>query len=128
MPVTIGGFVPSNSFTVLSSAARTATPNDNEYQTSGHRFLTLVTDVTAIVTAPSITVSVLGVDRTSGKTYSILVGVAITAVGTQVLKIGPGLTAAANAVANDILPSTFRIVSTHGNSNSITYSIGAILA
>lgn len=122
------GPIPGGTFTVLPSAARTAAPDTQEFTTSGHQYLTLVIDATAITATPSITVTVLGVDPVSGKTFTVLAGVAITAVGTQVLRIGPGLTAAANSVANDVLPGRFRISVAHGDADSITYSIGALAA
>lgn len=113
---------------VLPSAARTAAPDTQEYEAQGPaRGLHLVIDVTAIVTAPSITVTIAGVDRVSGKTYTILASAAITATGTTVLKVGPGLTAAANSVANDFIPPIFRVSVSHANGNSITYSIAGQL-
>jgi hypothetical protein len=111
--------------TVLPSAARTATPDTFEYEFSRTpHSVVLVTDATAIAATPSVTVSLLGVDRASGKTWTILAGAAITAVSTQVLKVGPGLTAAANSVANDVIPPVLRISAVHGDADSITYSIG----
>lgn len=113
--------------TVLASAARTATPDTQEYEVAGFSGLHLIVDVTAIVTTPSITVTILGVDRTSGQTYTILASAAITTVSTTVLKVGAGLTAAANSVANDVLPPIIRISVAHGDADSITYSVGAML-
>jgi hypothetical protein len=45
-------------------------------------------------------------------------------VATTVLKVGPGLTAAANLVANDMIPSIWRVIVTHGDTDSATYSVG----
>lgn len=119
-----GGAVGRN---LLPSAARTATPDTQEIELSGGdiRGVVIFTDVTAITDTPSITVNVLGVDRTSGKTWPILAGAALTSVSTQALRIGPGLTAAANSVANDLLPPVFRINVVHGDADSITYSVAA---
>ncbi|MFI9817578.1 hypothetical protein [Saccharothrix variisporea] len=116
-------------FAVLPSAARTASPDTYEFDASRARAngLHLIIDVTAITATPSVTVTVQGVDRVSGKTYTILQSAAITATGTTVLKIGPGLTAAANLVANDLLPPVFRIVAAHGDADSATYSIAGQL-
>lgn len=115
-------------FIVLPSAARTAAPNDQQF-VAGNRYrgITVVIDVTAIVTAPSITVTVNAVDRASGKAYALLASTAITTVSTTVLQIDPALTAAANSKASASLPSTIRVTVTHANGNSITYSIGASL-
>ncbi|HEU5160335.1 MAG TPA: hypothetical protein VFU43_25275 [Streptosporangiaceae bacterium] len=130
MPNQLHGFVTSNAFEVLPPVARTVAPDTHEYQTSGHRFLTLVVDVTAITATPGITVSVLGVDRASGKTWTVLTGaqlVAVTGATPQTLRVGPGLVASANAVANEVLPSTFRISVAHADADSITYSVGALV-
>lgn len=113
--------------TVLASAARTATPDTQELEVAGYRGLHLTIDVTAVDATPSVTVTILGVDRVSGKTYTILASAAITGVSTTILKVGPGLTAAANLVANDVLPPVIRISAAHADADSITYSIGASL-
>lgn len=117
-------------FTVLASAARTATPDTQEFELVGHSAsgLHVVIDVTAVTLTPSVTVNVSGVDRVSGKTYTLIESAAITAIGTTVLKVGPGLTAAANTVANDIVPSVIRVTATHADADSITYSVGAHLS
>lgn len=115
--------------TVLPSAARTATPaNTNEYILTGKfRGLIVVVDVTAVTSTPSTVISIQGVDRVSGKTYAILDSAALVATGTTVLRVGAGLTAAANLVANDLVPPFIRIVATHGNANSMTYSVSAMI-
>jgi hypothetical protein len=115
--------------TLFPSSARTATPaavnfEDNTQRRQGGHF---IVDVTAIGPAPTITVTIEAFDIASGKWYALLTSAAITAVGTTVLKIYPGVTPAANAAASDILPPTWRMRVTHGNSDSITYSIGARL-
>lgn len=68
-------------------------------------------DITAISgTTPSLTVTVQGKDPVSGKYYTLLASAALNATGTTVLRIYPGLTAAANLTASDILPTDFRII------------------
>lgn len=113
--------------TVLASGARTATPADVELQNAGARGVVLVIDVTAYTATGSLTVTLKGKDPLSGKVYTLLASAAINAVGTTVLKVYPGLTAAANAVANDHLPKTWVVSAVHGNAVSLTYSIGALL-
>lgn len=119
-------------FEVLPSAARTTDPDPQEFELAGRGYeytggLVLVIDATAVTATPALTVTVSGVDRVSGKLYTILASVAIATAVTTVLKIGPGLTAAANTVANDRLPPVFRVTCTHGDADSITYSIGGML-
>jgi len=112
---------------VYASAARTAEPDTQEFEAAGYRGLHLIIDVTAVTDTPSIVATILGVDRASGKTYTILASAAITATGTTVLRVGQSLTAATNLVANDILPPIFRIRVTHADADSITYTVGAML-
>lgn len=112
-------------FTVLPSAARTASPADTDFIVAGvdYRGAIFVIDATAVTLTPAVTVTIQGFDPTSGKTWNILASTAIASVSTTILKIGPGLTAAANAAANDFLPPSFRVDVSHGDADSITYSI-----
>lgn len=115
-------------FGVLPSAARTATPDTQEFDLpAGYSGLALVVDVTAVTATPSVTVKIEGVDRTSGKTWEILTGTAVTATGTSVLRVHPALTASAGATAKDVLPPVVRITATHLDADSITYSVAAHL-
>ena len=117
----------SQEVTVLPSAARTATPTPVTLATGYARGAHVVVDVTAIVTAPSITVVLEQQDATSGKWYPLLQSAAITTVSTVVLKVYPGLPVAANVSQNDLLTETLRVSVNHGNANSITYSVSAHL-
>lgn len=84
-------------------------------------------NVTAIGAAPSITPTIQGLDPVFNVWYNILVGSAIAATGYTVLKVFPGATPVANAVANDYLPATWRINIAVANADSITYAISAFL-
>lgn len=110
---------------VLASAARTASIDSADFRNPSGRGLALVIDVTAIAATPSITVTIQGKDPVSGKYYTLLASAAITTVSTTVLRVYPGLTAAANLAANDVLPEIWRASVAHGDADSITYSIGA---
>lgn len=112
-------------YDVYASAARTATPDTVELEVGGHRGMHMVIDCTAATGSPSVVFTIQGVDRTSGKVYTILASAAITGTGTTVLRVGPGLTAAGNTIANDLLPPIVRILATHTGADSITYSVGA---
>jgi hypothetical protein len=90
-------------------------------------FLHVIIDVTAVTATPALTVRIQGKDPASGKYYDILVSTAIATAITTVLKVGPGLTAAANLVANDMIPAVWRVTVTHGDTDSATYSVGASL-
>jgi hypothetical protein len=108
--------------TIYSSAARTATPTAVEVNTRRFKSVVLVLDVTAIVTAPSIVVTIDRKDNTSGKYINILTGAAVTTVSTNTYRFGLGAPVTANVSANEPLPGIMRITVTHGNGNSITYS------
>lgn len=117
-----------NNFNVaaLASTSRIATTNSNDLKNSGHKGCHIVIDVT-VDGGGGLTPKIQGKDAVSGKYYDILVGSAISAVGTTVLKVYPALTASANLIANDIVPPDFRIVVTHSDANAMTYSVGVSL-
>lgn len=113
---------------ILPLAARTASPDpsddfDNQYY-SGIR---VVVDVTAINLTPSITVTIEGKDKLSGKYFTLLESAAITNTGTTVLLVYPGIVEAANLKASNVLGSVWRIRVTHGDGDSITYSVNSEL-
>lgn len=113
--------------TVFSSAARTGTPTPFDGVNYNAVGLHLVIDCTSVTSSPSVTFTIQGGDAVSGKYYTVLASAAIVGTGTTILRVYPGLTAAGNLVASDILPRTWRVIATHGNSDSITYSVGASL-
>ena len=107
----------------FSSAARTASPTDASVDTVGARALAVVIDVTATSATPSVTFNVRGDDPVSGQNWLLLDSTAITGTGTTILKIGPGLTASANSVANEHIPPKVLIDPVHADADSITYSV-----
>ena len=113
--------------TIHDSKARTADPTVVDQSNAGCRGLHLIIDVTAVDATPSVVFTIKGKDPVSGKVWTILASAAIVATGTTVLKVYPGLTAAANAAANDILPPTWQVTAVHGDADSITYTVTAQL-
>lgn len=77
-------------------------------------------------TAGSVTPHIQGKDPVSGVYYDLLVGTALTATGTTVLKVYPGIAATANAAASDLLPQVWR-VQLVGSSANMVLSVGANL-
>lgn len=110
--------------TAFESEARTATVSSADITNFSGCGITVVLDVTAKGTAPSITLKIEQKDPASGKYVALLTSAAVTTVTTGVYKVYPGLTAAANVTVNGILGRTFRITMTHSNADSITYSVG----
>lgn len=105
----------------------TATTADHNVDfTTSTRGGFVVINVSADPAAASVTFTVQGLDPASTATWTILQSVAVTGVGTTVLRIHPNLTAAANTITNDILPQAVRVNCNHVDTDSITYSIGFI--
>ena len=122
-------------FTVLSSAARTATTSSSDYTNLSENlnvrgaYITL--DVTAISGSPSIVLSIQAKDYTSGKYESVLTAsAAVVGTGTHTYLVYPGAGSAAADVTQSVsfpLPPMWRITVTHANTNTITYSVNALL-
>lgn len=109
----------------LTSGARSATQTQGDQTNPGAKGIAVTIDVT-VWASGSITPEIDVKDPVSGKYIPLLTGAAIVAVSTVVLRVYPGLTAAANLVANDVLWRTFRVKVTASGS-SITYSVGYVL-
>ena len=117
----------NNSVRLLASAARTATVATADQPNPENRGVVVIIDVTASAATPSVVATIQGKDEVSGQYYTILASAAITGTETRVLRVFPGATAATNLVANDVLPSTWRVNLVHADTDSITYSVGAQL-
>lgn len=111
---------------IYASAARTATPTAVTRRVDRYRGCVVLIDVTAITSTPSVTPKIEGV-MSSGAVYPLLTGAAITATGQVALNVCPGITAASNVAAADVLPQNIKVTLTHGNANSMTYSVDLVL-
>lgn len=120
-----------SSLTILESAARTATPTDASLTISNTgeftRVITdvhIVIDVTAAPVTPSVQPALQGFDSLSGKWYDLIDAItAITAVGTTAIKYGENTAVVANNANQGFIPVEFRLVLTHADADSITYSV-----
>ena len=112
---------------LLNSAVRAATLNGVDRLNRSARGIALIVDVTVVPGVDTVTPKIQGKDPASGKYYDILVGAAIVAVSTVVLRVYPGLIAAANLTVSDILPRDWRLVMTHSAGSNFTYSVGGQL-
>jgi len=99
--------------TILPLLARTAAVDVDILNEAGRKYLHLTIDVTLDPASASITPTIRGKDPVSGKYYDILVGAAIVATGTVILKIGPSLIAASTLVANDFIPRSWNFQLIH---------------
>lgn len=116
---------------ILSSAARTATVNSAKIFTPNVENVIIFVDVTVVPgSAPSTTIDIM-VDSPwpssspQADQFSILTSAAIVAVGNTILYAGPGIEAAANVATSKPVPAEWSVKATHGNANSMTYSISA---
>lgn len=89
--------------------------------------LRVVINTTAITgTTPTLTVTIQLVDQVSGAVINLLASTAISATGTTVLKVAPGLAASANAVAQDYAGPFIQIQAVVGGTGpSVTATISA---
>lgn len=107
---------------LLASAARTTTQTGADTTNYNAKGIKVYLSVTSAGTG-SITVSIQAKDP-AGVYYTLLTGAAVTTNSTNTYTIYPGMTVAANVSASDVLSRVFRVVVTHNNANSITYSVG----
>lgn len=115
--------------TALASAARTVTTSSPDITNYNGDGAIVILRVSAITTAPSLVVTIEGKDPVSGVYYALNAApVAVTAVGTYVYEVGEGASSGPTGGVTQRtagqLPRTFRITVTHGNANSVTYSVG----
>lgn len=113
----------NSSIEILPTLART-TAQAVEFTNYSGKAVHVVLDVTAIAATPVLTLTIEGKDEVSGKFYTLLAGAAVSTVSTNVYRVGPGLTAAANLVANDFVPRAGRIRVAVADADSATYSVG----
>jgi len=111
----------------LASAARTASTDSALFVNQNRRGCQVLIDMTAITATGDVTFKVQGYDELSGTYYDLITSASVTTVSEVMLKIYPGLTAAANLTVSDNLPYLYRITTTHLNGVSMTYSVGVNL-
>lgn len=92
------------------------------------RGLLVYVNISAITgTSPTLTVTLQG-KSPQGTYYTVLASAALTATGLTVLRVYPGLTAAANLTANDVAPQAFRISTAIGGTGpAVTATVSAVL-
>lgn len=119
--------VENREVAVFASAAYTASQNSADFKNPYARGMVLVIDATSSAATPSVVFTIKGKSALGSDYYTILASAAITAAGTTVLRVYPGLTASANVTANDVLPLYWRVEAVAGDADSLTYSVAANL-
>ena len=111
----------------LASAAQTAATVNSaaqiNYTFRGAHFVVNVSAFTAGTYTPHIQAQ----DPVSLAWYDLLVGPAIGATGTTVLKVYPGIGVVANGAAADMLPQTWRVQLIGAGGQSMTISVAAYM-
>lgn len=120
---------------LLATGARTTTQTLGAYanpdETGIVEAIEVVVDLTAFTTAASLTLSFqefVPDGAGSGTWSTIISAAALTATGQARLRIGPEFTSAANVAVSAFVAPSYRVVVTHGNANSHTYSVVAKIA
>lgn len=103
------------------SANFTSTDISNDYAIG----VKVTIDVQSIASG-SLVMTVQGKDRISSKYYDILATTAVLAATTKTLTIYPGIAAANNVSASDVLPYDWRVTVTAA-SGTAAYTIGATI-
>lgn len=80
-------------------------------------------NITTIGSGNTVTVTIQAVDPGSGNVVALLVSAALASNATTTLTVYPGLTAAANVTANDVLPYTWNIKAVVAGGNATTGTI-----
>lgn len=115
--------------TLLTHTAASTGSNSGDLDATKYRGILLYVYVSAITgTTPTLTVTIQGKSPGSAQYYTVLASAALNATGLTVLRVYPGLTAAANTVANDVLPCSYRIsTAIAGTTPAVTAQITGVL-
>jgi len=111
---------------LLASKARTATNYSDIQRNDVYRGVKVFIDATAKADTPSVTFSIQERDPVGGDFKTILTSAAVTDAITApvVLTVYPGCVAVTNLVLNEPLPREWRVMATHADADSLTYSVG----
>ena len=112
--------------TAYISAARTATPVAGVLYSRRATGIKVTIICTAAGVTPSVVFSIQGYDAASAAYVILLASAAVTGAGTTTLTISPNIATAANVSLNAVIPDTLKVVATHGNGTTITYSVGLV--
>ena len=112
-------------FSVLASAARTASVNSADFTNpGGAKGLRVWIKCTVDPAAASVVFTIAG-KTAQGDYYTILTSAAVASVTTVTLVVHPDIAASANVNALSVIPYTWRVQAVAADADSITYSVGA---
>lgn len=107
---------------IAASAARTTAYTGEAIENPGAVGLRVDVDISAIDASPSVTFKIQKYNRAAGAWSDVLASAAKTAVGTFSLTVSPAVAASANAVAQEEAPGTWRLVTTVGDADAMTWA------
>lgn len=113
--------------TLAASAERTATLNTPNQTNRGHRGVVVIVRVSALTGAPSLSTRIIAPSPSGTHAWMFSAATAITAVGSKVYILYPGITAGGDERVNTVLPRTWYVQVSHANADPITYSVDALL-
>lgn len=121
----MAGRTTPSTITVFASAARTATTNGDAFriQGDGYRGLAIQITATALAATPSVVFTVQSFGSGAWSTHLSSAAVTTAAPTTVNLVVHPDAADTANLSENTTLPKVWRIIATHGDADSITYSV-----
>lgn len=111
--------------TLYASAARTASPTAMAAvrRPAGQRGFVIQINVTAVSATPSVVFTLQ--DMTNDAWTTVLASAAVTATGTTNLVVHPDAVDTANLSETDQTLDVWRVIATHADADSITYSVKA---
>lgn len=115
-----------DNITLINASAVTTGQTGTDQTNYNAKGLVVVLNMTSVGTG-SQTLTIQGKDPATGQYYTILAGAAVVTNSVNVYRAYPGLTASANAIANDVLPRSWRVITTANNANVTTFKIAAML-
>lgn len=110
--------------TILKKTLQTATNTTGAVRAANSTCgLEAILDVTVAPGVDTVTLNIYAADPVSGKRVLILSSTARSAVGTERLRIFPGLVAAANVAANDVIGDFYEVEVVHSAATAFTYTV-----
>ena len=111
--------------TLFASAARTATATSSVFRRTGQaRGFAIQVDCTASADTPSVVFTLQNRTTTNGGTWAtVLASAAVTGAATVNLIAHPDAADTANLSENTQTLDVWRVIATHADSDSITYSV-----
>ena len=129
MPQYPYGPVNVNLGAVVSLSGASASGSSAVLNNAQGRGVTVFLDVASLSgTSPSFVPTIEGYDSVTGQSYTLLTGPSVTAAGTHVMQVYPGLASSAGAAADAVLPQQWQLAYTIGGTTpAVTVTATAVV-